>query len=72
MALYRPEKPAQFEGTAQFGGGLVYFENVLEIAAHALNMAQDIMFFAQNFFKKMSNDRKNLHNAICITIYMSC
>ena len=47
--LYRPEKPAQF-GAAHIGGGLAHLERISEFAAHALNMAQNIMFVAQNFF----------------------
>ena len=38
----------------QFGGGPARLEIIVEIAAHALNMAQDIMFVAQFFSTKVS------------------
>ena len=53
--LYKPEKPAEFERTAQFGSGPAQFERILEIAPHTLDMLQDILFVAQKstFGKKL-------------------
>ena len=51
--------------TAQFGDGPTHFERIYEITAHALNIAQEIMLDAKNYFTKMSKkNRENRLNTI--------
>ena len=49
LRLYTGPKIGAIGGTAQFGGEPAHFERILEITAHALNVAQDIILVGQNF-----------------------
>ena len=53
--------------TAQFGGEPAHLERISDIMAYALNMAEDIMFFAQKFFHKNLKKNREICTALLFT-----